>query len=992
MVPSHAPAPGVGPYETARSSPEHSNIPNRDGGILRGHAGCVTDTTPRVPSHLPLAPSVAFIEPLANATDRHHRPHLPRAARSALSDAPAESDILVFRKRLLLSSSRSTYPCASCASPISDATGATKTSAGDGCHLRTPSLSRSETDSSDPALSSGLSAAGGGPSSHRHCLHQSTSKHNHVSLLSAALLAGDALPHESRARACGILRKGSGPGGDWEHGKVSFASGDDHTETEQALRHHPAPRTLTSRRVSLPPPSVGPRPSVSPEHYSEGPESPPRPIIFDAKAHATFSPTTRPPGADCGTSGADNAQAPPRRTLIFKDADGVEERAKARRDAAHLCGDRAGPLLVDADSGPPAKVHPADLSPVHTRSPSPIRGPIRVDDSPRSASGSHPKFADIAAPAPRRLTFAASPNELKAAPRGRLRRMRPRPAKESTSSSSDEEQPYVDAIASGSQRSVRQTPERLRSAKGSWRPQRRTASPAPRKLGGPERRRGSGHSRACSPAPVGRVALPSSVASAQSEEEGPASDALDYDEDDEDESEEEDDDDDQEDEDDDDEEAEEEVDDEDDEDEIAEGEGNSDKPVERRRYTGLPRACWSRGITANAQRRNVPTQGAFPRRESSPHPSVESISHPAAFSDSDFEEDAVGPDGVTDREFGGPSSYELPLVHSRQRSPAPFMGHYSNHGSPFTRSRIGTPAISDAEGAMTSRSSPANGRAWGMSGAHSPRPSISPVRSRSAALTERTSTPLSSSRSLSAAAVATTARSGASVLQSPEQAHVGLSSSPSVGLANSPDAWTALRSCLESAMLAGDQGFHRSNAPRRFGQRSGFSTPGAWSTVMSPSRLTDLEEDEHLRPPQPTTTLQALMQERGDGARAPLPEASRRSSSPHVPVAPTLQSKDATTHLALDSAARIVSDSEQFVPRTNTADRKAHPTVASKPIRILSSPAVVGVPTARADATGPIQAARPDHLDAEAHRQNLKRLKAHRRAHLSASAKAAREA
>lgn len=736
--------------------------------------------------------------------------------------------------------------------------------------------------------------------------------------------------------------------------------------------------------------SAGPRLSFSPEHYSEGPESPPRPVIFDAHAHANFLP--RILNSNNQIEPAESPK-PRRRTLVFRDAEGVEERAKARQAAALRSQTHSEAEIFDMEYQQGLKVHQFDLSPAQTRSISPTRGPVRVQKL-SELNGSAQQLRHASSGPERKLKFAASPNELTSIPRGRLRRVRPRATPASLSASSDEERPYVDSVEAGSQSNLRQQRECGRHATRPSRLTVRTASPAPKKLGGPEKRRASGNGRARSPAPKGRVALPESLASSESEQHSVHGDELDYEEDDEDD-------------DDGDEDQKEDEDEKEEEDEDLEE--DEDQEENEKQSQGGSKDSSDHTKAVGRQRSSGNGSMSFVRRASSPHPSVDSISHPAAFSPSDFEDDGSDVERITDRDFAGLSSYDLPLLHNRQRSPAPLVMSFSNHGSPFTRSRMSTPAISDAEGmAQPSRSTPGSRKGFVYSGRTS-RPSISPVCFRSVALAEQGAQSAACSvdpRSFSSAALTTSKSCVPSVMPSPEHAHGGLSSSPQYALANSPDAWSALRSCLESAILAdGDTAPQGSDtaAGRHQGNhgRSAFSTPGLRSTTMSTSRLTDLEEDHFFHDQHrlrqkigtPFVQLQSLSQALDSGGCTSA-NLSHASSPQHEPTGLLSQAQAAahsTTANALGPAAPIESSFEYLAPLVRSSEhRSPSPACASeisppsnirsKPVRILSSPSTAAIVTSARAARQPCASlVKLDHLDLEAQRYQLKKHKAKRK-------------
>lgn len=753
--------------------------------------GILRDAAPLAPNHH----TVAFMDPHHGANARREY----RLEGSALTDTSGESDPLIFAKRPVLglnNRSRSSFST-TCTSPTSEASLATnQTSA----YTRTPSLCRSETEASDLAADDSVAVADEDD-------EERTAQP--ISLLTAALMAEDAVGPRRVSMSCGILRKETSDGAgeqSTDAAKVSFAGQD--AQAKPRFVEPPRPSRHGFRRVSLPPPQAkGPRLSVSPEHYSEGPESPPRPLVFDAQAHASFLPSAGPSRLDeqKPAPAAATAQEQParRRTLVFQDAEGVKERARARAVAAEAAAKAAARVAAvpeaNAEAGPSSlKVHPSDVAETkrRSRSPSPPPAPAPIRPPP----------SQQAVVADRKLKFAASPSELRRsastrASTTRLRRARPLSHKASESASSDEEGPYVDSVAAASSQ---------RSNGGRPQPRRhRSGSPAPKKLGGPEMRRSSGKGRPRSPAPRGRVALPKSASSDVD------ADDLDYEEDDE-------------------------GSESDDEEEEDDEEDSSDD--------------YGEDSEAAAPVSTSPGGGAGVAIPSnSPRPSVDSHSHPTAFSHSDFEdEDGLG-ERATDADFG-PSSYELPLVHSRQRSPNPWP--ISNHGSPlsFARGRLPTPALSDAEGLPSSRC-PSRSMQRPINGAGSKDPSLSPSRSRSHLSPGPTTAKPVASRSFSSV---DPRRCEPSTFASSEQALGGTSppyafasASAAAGgagaTAHSPDAWTMLRSCLESAMLSGDeqQQAQQSQSQSQQQQRwrrpawsSARSTPGVRSAVMSPNRTT----------------------------------------------------------------------------------------------------------------------------------------------------------
>lgn len=221
----------------------------REVGILRGQDDdnatsskstlTTLDTMQRQPPQTAL-PNVAFLEGPRPTTERSTQ----NGELEGQGVMPHDSDELVFARRPLPTSGRSSFSCSACTSPkspLSEATNLTMPSVAAVSRACTPSLCRSETESSDPALSSILSGPTAGEhvdaASHHqgsHVQDESSRVHSHrpqqVSLLSAALLAGETSP-PTKARAnsaCGILRK---VGEEIPHkevvheapGKVSFA-------------------------------------------------------------------------------------------------------------------------------------------------------------------------------------------------------------------------------------------------------------------------------------------------------------------------------------------------------------------------------------------------------------------------------------------------------------------------------------------------------------------------------------------------------------------------------------------------------------------------------------------------------------------------------------------------------------------------------------------------------------------------------------------------
>lgn len=628
------------------------------------------------------------------------------------------------------------------------------------------------------------------------------------------------------------------------------------------------PKRLGQRRISLPPPGNGPRMSVSPEHYSEGPDSPPRPLAFDAQAHASFLPEARQPAPEERVPAKIVSPQPRRTTLVFQDAEGVGERARAReavRSREHAT--QMDQTSQNAEAGPSSKT-----SVVKTASPSQADAIEQRHTPSPSVSRSPPKSTD------RKLKFAASPSRLssqshkerqKGSDSLRARRSLRRQVK-SASLSSDEEQPYVDSVAAkrhstasnnskvdGNAAMSSKVAPATAAARASDKTNstRLSRSPAPKSLGGPEMKRGSGNARRTrSPAPRGRIALPESFATSSSPERSFDEGDLDYDEDDEDD---------------------EDDDNDDDEDNGSEGgklnltsEEEEDEDVyhdgaviDSDRNTEAS----SRHVQGNRSKGKYIGNSASERSRrgrSSPHPSVESQSHPAAFSNSDFEDEEMdgAPRAWTDDDAhagANPGSFDMLFVHSRQRSPAPF-GSMAGAGSPlpYARSRISTPAISDIEGMGSGNSGVTSPRMRQQAQRKTSsnclgRPTLSPTRARSTGSclgSSPTAIPappasLSASRSFSSNNAAQSSRwAPPSLLASSEQAQGDVSGSPPlISPYQSPDAWTTLRSCLESAILSdGDASGYENPGPRqqqRQQYESGARGNAPWSALSTPSGI-----------------------------------------------------------------------------------------------------------------------------------------------------------
>lgn len=129
--------------------------------------------------------NVAFLDLPAGVKARSHRSMTEGAQISPLQ----------FNKRPTFTSARSSVSCSSCncSSTFSPGSGdeAARTRGN-----RTPSLSRSETEYSEGGVST---------ASHSQCPHALS--HGGVSLLTAAMLAGEVSPRKQMKTACGILRR-----------------------------------------------------------------------------------------------------------------------------------------------------------------------------------------------------------------------------------------------------------------------------------------------------------------------------------------------------------------------------------------------------------------------------------------------------------------------------------------------------------------------------------------------------------------------------------------------------------------------------------------------------------------------------------------------------------------------------------------------------------------------------------------------------------------
>lgn len=757
----------------------------------------------------------------------------------------------------------------------------------------------------------------------------------HVSLLTAALLASNESSHNKSQQVtspqggCGILKR------DAQSRSVSILSagarGYDATETEPETTSKPdqnrpvgKPRFIepekpvrsTARRDSLPPlHRPAHRLSASPEQYvPERPTSASPPIVsplqptlrsLDSIASPSSEQTLGelPPAADgvlhhrqhTQSNSAATPHSPParKRALTFQDADEVRQRA-ANKEAPASRNLAAGHSKTQTSVG----VFQPTAVKLHTRDPiylasaqdrwhgassgSDFEGARKVaeqsdnskaklqsSDLQHRSSGTSPGGTtgppDAQPAVQRQLTFAASPHELKVSRRPSQRMRLQRTSR--SPSSSDEEGPYVDAVAAqGSVRGSRLTTKPRRSASSSFRRQEasakrphRVGSPAPRRLGGSEvGGRGAGQGRPRSPAPRGKVLIPESFGSVYSDE---VADDLDYDEDDED-------------------------DDEEDSDEAeADDDDNIDDWSGRRKGRHTQRS--SPHASGNFASRNASTRQAAAStsphlvagdeivRTSSPHPSVDSESHPAAFSHSDFEEESESAEREAQDEEDGshstkegyysPSSMENSYARDRSRSAHTTFSSLSNSPLPFARHRLPSTAVSDGEACSsyprrTSFGPALRSRERGSMSPHptgDSRPDISRFRShlrfanawaaqgrsRSSGTpgathgkgaqevgqlespTATLSPPAFSTRSLSSSAVA---RCAPSLETSADcaQAHiteasgsVGANTSPLLdpsprrreseqrhaqhtGVARSPDAFTALRSCLETAFAA----------------------------------------------------------------------------------------------------------------------------------------------------------------------------------------------
>ncbi|CAO1627185.1 unnamed protein product [Sympodiomycopsis kandeliae] len=691
----------------------------------------------------------------------------------------------------------------------------------------------------------------------------------------------------------------------------------------------PKPSRSPSRRASLPPPSRKTTIKIvaDPDHCSEGPESPTRSAVGGGGAGTTGNQISSGSGspvnsrtakvrAESNTAQSGNEPSAPVRksALKFQDADEVKQRQVNREQQAvpnvdhvqdgqqhvrhafaqgrspapgpsRLSGQQTAPVLKSSA----VRLHPSDAIYLHSsRRPSPFSeriGPVTTD-APAVSASHHEHNAKTGSPtvkidkaAERKLKFAASPHEVRLARRPSQRKKLLRTSR--SPSSSEEEGPYVDSVAvHGSALSARgrlSSSSLNRASRGepSSRPKRRSGSPAPRNLGGSEvGDKGAGQGRARSPAPRGKVLIPDTCGSAESRSVIDE-DELDYDEDDED-------------------------DDEDDEDEDTESDDDGaleqsgdrdedddeeDEQVERRSRRKHRGAVPSPPASANFASRSRPTSHeravksaqASPTtrtRPTSPHPSVDSQSHPTAFSNSDFEEEGENVDRALDQE--AQARQELHLSYNARLSPRltdvdmagpsrsredPTFSSLSNSPLLFARQKLPLSAVSDGEAcspgprrtfrfggrpAQGSRS-PGFGHFEPQSKAHIryARPTGSPVRSRSSGvIVNQTShqdkgtmpgilsppqqhphqpRSLSSSAiqrcapSLAASAEAARAHIEPAVSNPAQQtqtdhhhhhqhrSHDGNSRamSPS-STPHSPDAFTALRSCLETAFADDD--------------------------------------------------------------------------------------------------------------------------------------------------------------------------------------------
>lgn len=878
--------------------------PQQDKGILRGREH--SSDHPFLPhGQAELAapfqhhPSIVFVEPPRGMNTR--QPRIVRA-RSPTDDLPEAQEAtpamvpLVFAKRPTLRSGRSSFSCSTCGSsaPMSPVSGDEVTRFANVQGARTPSLSRSETECSEEGQHHRRMT------SHPCCAHPQLWMMNDdqqppqqpVSLLSAAFLAGGQYSPRKERQSNGILRREAATSQDSHN--VFEADSDEATRAPERAAQHtrfvepPKPVRASSRRASLSPRRAAPCVCASPDHFSEGPlVSPRRSMLLSPSQDHSASTSPRMQRTDSNTA----VDLPKPRRLTFQDADGVKERAQAREEAAAAARAANEDQRVDeAEAGPSRKpsssrttsedlpkVHPCDLSP-----PSRTQSPFAVAALPRQLSKSVLEASQaMQSPVPRvrsrsKLTFAASPSELKGLRRGRsggptssggsLRRAG-KARLSTTPPSSDDERPYVDTVATGRIPATAYSPappSKTSAGAKQLRRGRRGGSPAPKHLGGPEasRRTRDGQGRARSPAPRGRINIPESFDSVNTDEDDDVNRSLDYEEDDEEDSQEDDE--------------------EDDEDEIESDEADQSATEADNGHSGAsleePSGSPPAAIVAGQ---------AIPRpRPSSPHPSVDSESHPAAFSNSDFEEESN--DAAVARAFIDAHSSTQPGSSDWSTSAA------GASPLPFARSRQQSSALSDGEWFTSGRRSSysrAGASPAGVGSFHASRPrhrpSVSPVpppriRSRSSNLLLRgskqyasvvssqpsttTTSPLDAHRQSDQAnpgsrpvtprsfSATSMARCLPSLGACSEQAQAQSMSSTSHHQLNStvdhrpgqlcsgqsPDAWTALRSCLEAAVSDGDvprRGPSRSfvaGADHRRPWFSNFSTPNDPRT-FSPS-------------------------------------------------------------------------------------------------------------------------------------------------------------
>ncbi|PWN22462.1 hypothetical protein BCV69DRAFT_292903 [Microstroma glucosiphilum] len=891
-------------------------------GILRDPFAAATTQHPLT------GQNVAFLDLPAGVTTRTQR---------SMTEG-AQTSPLQFNKRPTFTSARSSVSCSSCncSSTFSPGSGdeAVRTRGN-----RTPSLSRSETEYSEGGVST---------ASQPQCHHALS--HGGVSLLTAAMLAGEVSPRKQMKTACGILRREAQDTPVFETDSESAAG----ASSKQAIRSRPRfveppkPTRSRSQHKSPSPPPTSSRASL-PRRSESSPSSP------RAKRSLSFLSPPLPlpeqpvpeevpplPAADA------RPQIAGRRRLTFQDAEGVEQRIKARSDAARAMSERSSEMPSSADesvaSRPLTSGHSSPVSTPATNSDMAGDAPVHsaVLLSP-PASGkvfvaSPPQEEDHKVQArERRLKFAPSPHELVGLRRSSTVRGRPSgdrsPSGTSGLVSDDDLKPYVDSIAASSSCNT----QRTFRAQGTKKP-KRSLSPAPRHLGGSDHHRGSGRAR--SPAPRGKVAMPRSVDSDDSEEVDP--DELDYDEDDEDDSD----------------------DTESDELDSDDGDDSAGSVLENEALDGRRDDQTGPSRSALIGQAHLSSNLAATRLHWDNLPADEqALADPAAVPDFEFEEEGEEVErSRPSSETGSP--YRSPFA-STAASPLP-----------FARSRVSSTAVSDAETPWPQRRQHPHSHsisAISSSMSNRPkRPSISPIRSKSSAVImsldavdprSDLSLPASLSRSLQRDISPSTSRSysaavrrcAPSLLESTDQALAQPSSPPAPS--QSPDAWTALRSCLISAMGEGQaaQGLGLGGRAAVQPQRSwlsAFSTPGSQDNSRSraPSfSLLDVASASH------SNADSVLGEGGGGGGLLPERHYSTGILDARPPMAASLRSAPFPPSVGASANMRPEQDvlprgrsstsvtfttpsteHDRSLRRTDLSGQQSHPAPPPRPIRIAS--------------------------------------------------------